>query len=215
MENATKSHNSSINTSSKELIFPSGTQILLYMVLAPVLILILNVKRGWDYLNDSVIAPQGGAEKLLTQNRPGLQKALDSIAGSIILQVAFWVVVGCLVYIVIWFVRNIAVNLLNDFVADNYVHPKSYRRLEYWESILARKVFFWISAICSILLTLTGMRLLFYMAKLAYSNTVHFGFPHSLIALIEIELATTGLIYALMLLFRVMLNSWRLISRDL
>jgi hypothetical protein len=127
----------------------------------------------------------------------------------------FILLVGCVVYVIIWFMRNIVVNLLNDVVADNYIHPKSYKRSSYWGSIFARKMFFWISAVILLFFIISGSKLIIYLADSAYSNISHFKFSHNFFNLLVIELATTGLIYAMILTTHVVINSWRLISRDL
>jgi hypothetical protein len=215
MENITESHNSNIGATSKQFILPSLPQLLLYALIATMVLFVLNARKAWDYLNNTILASQGGATSLIAHNSPAFQKVFDSLSKSIILQVVFWVLIGCLVYIVIWFVRNIAINLLNDFVADNYVHPKSYSRSNYWSSILARKFFFWISTVILFLFTVSGIRLLAYLSSEAYHNIVHFHINSSLPKLIVIELAATGFIYSLILLSHIALNSWRLISRDL
>jgi hypothetical protein len=215
MENITESHNSNIGATSKQFILPSVPQLLLYILIATMVLFVLNSGKAWNYLSNTILASKGGAANLITHNSPAFQKTFDSLSRSIILQVVFWVLIGCLVYIIIWFVRNIAVNLLNDFVADNYIHPKSYSRSDYWSSILARKVFFWIGAVILFLFTISGMKLLAYISSEAYVNIVHFNLTSSLPRLIIIELAATGFIYSLILLSHVVLNSWRLISRDL
>jgi hypothetical protein len=215
MQKTTESHNTNVGAVSKQYLLPSVSQLLLYMLSGLMVLLILNVKKAWDYLNETVLVPQGGADQLIASNSPTVHRILDSLAHSIILQVIFWVLVGCLVYMIIWFVRNVAVNLLNDFVADNYMHPKSYKRTNYWSSILARKIFFWTSAVILVFFVLSSIKLLAYLASTLYINIVDFTFPLSIFKLLEILLATTGLIYTLILLSHVVINSWRLISRDL
>lgn len=210
-----QSQNSKIGLTSKQFLLPSGIQLVLYVLISLLILLILNLKNAWDYLNHTVLSPQGGLDKIIAQKSPELHKVLTSLSQSIILQVVFWVFVGCAVYVVIWFIRNVSINLLNDFVADKYVHPDSYHRAAYWGSILARKVFFWVSAIVLVFYLIAGARLLVYMSDLCYRFVINFHGLHSFWEIVQIIAATTGLIYLLILIIHVVVNSWRLIYKDL
>lgn len=215
MKNNIESHSSSVGTTSKQFILPSGAQLLLYALISILLLLALNVKNAWDYLNNTVLVPQGGLDSILAQKAPGIHKFIGSVSQSIALQVVFWIFVGCVVYVFIWFMRNITTNVLNDIVADKYVHPESYKRSKYWGSILARKVFFWSSTAVLVLYLITGTRLLVYLSQLAYRFTVDFHLVHSLWQYVQIVAAATGLIYILILIIHVCVNSWHFMYKDL
>jgi hypothetical protein len=215
MKNNIESHSSSVGATSKRFLLPSGTQLLLYALVGILLLIALNLKNAWDYLNHTVLQPQGGLDNIISEKAPAVHKFLNSLSQSIALQVVFWIFVGCVVYIIIWFIRNIATNILNDIVADKYVHPASYNRSMYWGSILARKVFFWISVIVLVFYLVTGTRLLVYLSNLAYRFTVNFNLVHSLWEFVQIIAATTGLIYVLILIVHVAVNSWRFMYKDL
>jgi hypothetical protein len=97
MENKIESNNS-IGATNKNILIPSGSQLLLYFLMAVVLLVALNIKNAWDYLNKTVLIPEGGIDSIITTHAPSLHKILNSISQSIILQVVFWVFVGCGVY---------------------------------------------------------------------------------------------------------------------
>jgi hypothetical protein len=215
MKNDIESHSTNIGSSSKQFLLPSGTQLFLYALTGILLLLVLNIKNAWHYLNSTVLESQGGLDKILSQKAPGVHSFLSYLSQSIILQVIFWILVGCIVYVIFWFVRNITTNLLNDIVADKYVHPTAYKRFAYWESILARKVFFAISVVVLILFLATSARVLMYLASLAYDSFAHFQLANSLLELLQIVASTTGLIYILVLIGHIVINSWRFIYKDL
>jgi hypothetical protein len=215
MKNNIESHSSSVGTTSQQFLLPSGTQLLLYALIGILLVLALNLKNAWDYLNKTVLKPQGGLDRILAQKAPGLHHSLNSLSQSIALQVVFWIFVGCIVYVFIWFIRNITTNILNDIVADKYVHPISYNRSTYWGSILARKVFFWASITVLVLYLVSGTRLLVYLSDLAYRFTVDFSLSHSLLEFMQIIAAATGLIYLLILIVHIAVNSWHYMYKDL
>lgn len=210
-----QSQNSKLGLTSKQFLLPSGSQLVLYVLISCLLLVILNLKNAWGYLNHTVLTPQGGLDSILAEKAPGIHKILTSLSQSILLQVVFWVFVGCTVYVIIWFIRNITINLLNDFVADKYVHPESYKRTAYWGSILARKVFFWISAAVLVLYLIAGMRLLVYLSNLCARFIADFNGLHSAWQVLQVVASVTGLIYLLILIIHVAVNSWRLMYKDL
>jgi hypothetical protein len=214
MEKSIESSNS-IGATNKNFLLPSGAQLLLYVLVAFLLLITLNIGRAWDYLNKIVLKPQGGLDSIIATNAPGFHKILNSLSQSIILQVTFWVFVGCVVYVIIWFVKNIAINLLNDITADQYVHPTTYKSYRFWGSILARRIFFWISAIILVFYLIASIRVIVYLGSLCYKFIVDFHSVRSSLQLLAALAAVTGLIYILVLIVHITVNSWRLMYKDL
>jgi hypothetical protein len=215
MEKIESSSSKLIGASNRKFLIPSAGQILLYVLMSTLLLAVLNIGKGWNYLNKTVLKPQGGLDNIIATNSPALHNFINSLSHSIVLQVIFWIFVGCAVYIIIWFVKNIAINMLNDITADQYVHPQHYHRYKFWSGILGRRIFFWISAIILVLYLIAGTRVLVYMASLCYRFAVNFDLAQSSWQLAEIVLATTGLIYLLVILVHITINSWRLMYKDL
>jgi hypothetical protein len=209
-----ESHNS-IGVTNKKFLLPGGWQIFLYTLISTLILIALNIKAAWKYLNDSVLTPEGGLDSIIANQSPGAHKFLNALSQSILLQFVFWLFVGCGVYIFIWFAKNIAINVLNDIVADKYVHPKSYNRAMYWESIIARKIFFGLSVFMLLTYLAASTKLLFLLANLCHDKVITFHASHSIPILALALLATTALVYALILLLHTVVNSWRLIYRDL
>src|SRR4051812_48340303 len=119
MQTEIQSHNSSnfIGATNKQLLLPSGSQILLYFLVSILILIVLSINKTWDYLNQVVLVPQGGLDSIIAKNFPSVHKFLNYISQSILLQVVFWVTVGCAVYVLIWFAKNIFINIRNDMVA--------------------------------------------------------------------------------------------------
>jgi hypothetical protein len=205
----------SVGATSKNFLVPSGSQLLLYFLISFLLLIALNITKAWDYLNKTVLKPEGGLDSIITTNAPALHKVLSSLSQSIILQVVFWVFVGCIVYVVIWFIKNIAINLLNDITADQYIHPTTYKRYKFWGSIIGRRLFFWISASVLIIYLSVSIRLLVYLADFCYNAVVDFRALPSLLDIGGSLLAVTSLIYMGVLFVHVVMSSWQLMYKDL
>jgi hypothetical protein len=214
MANKLQSRNSSGATRSNFLV-PSGSQFILYFLISILLLILLNIKRAWDYLNQTVLKPEGGLDGVIANNAPGIHKVISSLSQSIILQVLFWIFVGCVVYMTIWFVKNIAINLINDVTADQYVHPSSYKRYEFWGSILARRTFFWISSGVLVFFLAVSARLIIDLSGLCYDAVTDFAYIQSLLNIAGSLLAVTSIIYLGVLLVHVVMTSWQIMYKDL
>jgi hypothetical protein len=216
MKKTLQSHNSAetLGASSKNLLIPSPTQLVLYFLVSLLVLTLFNLRRLWDYLN-SVILANGGVGSLVSDQSTVLGRFFDSFSHSIILQVVFWVCIGSLIYVLIWFGRNLVINVLNDVVADNYVHPPTYSRFHYWESVIFRKVFFGFTIVVMLFYFFAGWRLIASLSDQAYKLISQFDAQHSLLLLAGITLVTMAFIHSFLLVGQITLNSWRFIYRDL
>jgi hypothetical protein len=214
MENKIESNNS-IGMTSRNVLVPSPSQFFLYFLISFLLLIALNIKNAWDYLNQIVLKPQGGLDSIIADKAPGVHNILTSLSQSILLQVIFWVFVGCVVYIIIWFVKNIAINLLNDITADQYIHPSSYKRGKFWGGIFARRIFFWINAAILVVYLAVSARMFVYLADLCYDSVTDFATVQSSLQIVGSLLAATSAIYICVLLVHVTMNSWQLMYKDL
>src|SRR3989304_6589736 len=143
MKQALQSHNSSPWPIVKQLLVPSLPKVLLEVLAAVLLLALLNGRGIWNSVNSgSLVASHRDVGDIISENALSVYNFIDSFASGRLLQAAFWIFVGCTAYILIWLVGNILYNIRNDVVAGDYVHPRTYNRLVYWESILARKFLF-------------------------------------------------------------------------
>jgi hypothetical protein len=214
MENKIESNNS-IGMTSRNVLVPSPSQFFLYFLISFLLLIALNIKSAWDYLNQIVLKPQGGLDSIIADKAPGVHNILTSLSQSILLQVVFWVFVGCVVYVIIWFVKNIAINLLNDITADQYIHPSAYKRGKFWGGIFARRAFFWISAAILVVYLAVSARMFVYLAGLCYDSITDFAAVQSSLQIVGSLLAATSAIYICVLLVHITMNSWQLMYKDL
>jgi hypothetical protein len=216
MKKKLQSYSSSeiVGAANKNFLVPTSTQLVLDMLIAILLLFFFNVGRLWNYLNQYVLSQEGGLGGVVGNST--LHKIFNTISQSTILQVAFWVCIGSLVYVLIWFLRNIVINILNDVVADSYVHPRGYSRVNYWESIIARKIFFGVSVIVLVFYFFAGWRLLSSLAAQIYTLFGHYYDPPiNLLRVASIVVITMAVVHVFMIICHIAVNSWRFIYRDL
>lgn len=214
MEKSEVSYNSRVKPSLRRFVLPGPADIALYLFMSLVALLLLNANPIWHYFSSHNLAGQSLGQ-VIGQNAHGVQSFLAHVSQGRVLQVIFWALVGIFIYILVWFVRNILLNVRNDIVADEYIHPKGYSRSSYWHSVIGRKVFFGISLIVLIGYLYSLARLLPLLAKVCQDAVNNFSWSPSLVKLFGSWLAVAFLLYLLILLGRVSAIVWRLIYQDL
>lgn len=207
----TKSYNTTVGATAKPYLLPGIAQILLYLLLSILLLLALNARNIWRYFSDTVVISQSQLEP----SSSWISRTWDSVLHGIWLQILFWILVGCLVYIFIWFLSNIIANIRNDIIADDYKHPAFYSHYKFWESVLARKVFFGVSLTLLIIYFFFFARMTKLLAQLCYSAFSNFSWTSSLQSTVGAIISCAFLIYILILLLHITANAWRVTFKDL
>ena len=208
MKKNIRSHSTQASNPGRAFWLPDWLQLLLYFFISFLVLVALNSKALWDHLNKDILA-------LTNENTPGLQSWLAGSSQTKILQFVFWMFIGCTVYVFIWFIGSVFTNIYNDVVVDEYVHPKSFSRKKYWQSILFRKLFWVASLITLVGFILASIKLLPQLGNLALRGVQDFSWQDSSLELLGALAATTAIIYLFVLLAHISLNSWRAINRDL
>jgi hypothetical protein len=138
---------------------PGGEEIILYSLIATI-IFVLSLYN---------VANTGGlnvdTQELLQLLRQAANVAVLAVAtaigGNKLLLFGFWFLIGAVVYMLLWFLANIAIDTYNDIVISAvFVHPESFHQSQYWMAIGARFVlraaagialliyaFFWVKAL--------------------------------------------------------------------
>lgn len=191
----------------------NAAQFSLYAVISILLLVAFNGPAIWDYFNQNVLVQQGTFQNAVDQNS-SFYKLFGSLAASRVPLFVFWIIVGCGIYLMVWLLRNIYINLRNDMVADDYVHPASYSRSNYWSSVLGRKIFLvtsWLLLMGSLFASSFG--LMPALAKLAREAVSSFSLPSSAMQLLAALAVTTGLIYVLVVLLRLSVYASRAVFK--
>lgn len=210
------SYNSRASLTLKQLLLPTPAQLFLNLVIAIIILSLLNIRAIWQFFTTGVSADSTvDLGSLISNNFPWLTEGIEKLTRGRTIQVLFWLFVGCIVYMLIWIVGNFLTNIRNDIVADEYVHPQQYSRAGYWSSVLARKIFFVCIFIVLISYIFAGLRLVASLADLALRSFRDFQIPLSILLVLGAILAAAIALQILQILFKITLNSWQLIYKDL
>lgn len=216
MQKDIRSYNSRVSGQIIQLVIPSQAQMVLNFVIAALLLAILNIRGLWHFISGgSTNVSRADFGSLISDRAPFVHDTFLKLAHGRFVQFLFWVFVGCVVYLLIWFIGNFFTNIRNDIVADEYIHPKSYNRAGYWSSILAKKIFF--VAMVGILLAYlyAGLKFLAILADLIYSSVINDQWWDSTLQVIGHLIIAALMIQLFFVLVKLTLNSWQIIYRDL
>ena len=140
MENQQLSYNSRVKPSLRRFLVPGAADIALYLFMSLVVLLLVNARAIFNYFSSNNLTGQSIGD-IIDRKAKNFQSIWAQISQGRILQIIFWALVGIFIYITVWFIRNILLNIRNDIVADEYVHPLSYKRSKYWHTVIGRKIF--------------------------------------------------------------------------
>jgi|SRR5581483_11328469 len=209
-----QSYNSRVKNSLRLFLMPGPADIALYLFLALMLLLGLNAINIWDYFSSHNLVSQNLGQ-LISQNEPWIPNFLKRLSEGRLLQGVFWAVLGIFIYILVWSLRNLTVNIRNDIVADEYIHPAEYKRFIYWRSIIGRKVMFVVAVVVWVAYIISGVQLVSSLATTCRQAVASSDWLSILTQLLGCWIVVSVLIYLLILLGRVVMIGWRLIYTDL
>lgn len=208
-----KSHNSSPTQAFRSLLVPSLTEALLYLFISMLLLALLKAQAIWHWVTGNLAT--SSSSSIPAAHPSAIHSFWTFISQGRLPQILFWITVGIVVYSLIWFAWNIINNVRNDIVAADYVHPRSYNRKGYWESVLARKAVFVISVIVLFSYAVVVFKLFLVMADLSYAAIESSTLLNSLTLVASSALVGALSIYFLVVLGRLVGNSWQAIYKDL
>jgi len=161
-----------------------------------------------------VLLPQNGLHDLV---QPGgaVDMAWRSIATSKIPLIVFWAIIGCLIYLFIWFVKSLVTNLQNDFIADMYQHPSAYNRSKFWTNVIGHKILFVVTVLISLIYAYSLFVILPLLSRQAYQSVKFFDSGLNVLYVMIIIAGMMILFHLFFLLIHMLQNMWKIIYKDL
>lgn len=211
---SSSSHNSRFAISARQFFIPTRTQLFLYTLISSLLLVLLNGQTIWSKFKTNLQADITFSD-VIVGNAPFMQQVIDRLLHSRVPEIVFWLLIGCGVYIIVWFIHNITSNIRNDVVADSYLHPTNYDRRLFWQSVIARKILLFSCVIVLITYIAASLKFMPVLAKFFYSAIDGFRLSPSVVEIILSVAITTLLIYLFILLIHLTVNLWRLVYRNL
>jgi len=195
----------------KDFLVPGVAQVVLFLLIGIALLILFNAQAIWDQISNGLYTQATSAPSDAVTSQGFFESAL----GGRLPQIIFWGGIGMIMYVVVWFSWNIVTNVRNDVAADSFVHPKNYKRGQYWLAVLARKAFFGLSVFVFIVYTAVLISFLPILSDLTYSAVNNFSSAGDVIDILGSVLVIGALLYVFDLLLRVSIHSWQTIYKDL
>ncbi|HVS79072.1 MAG TPA: hypothetical protein VHD84_02165 [Candidatus Saccharimonadales bacterium] len=193
------------------LLVPTWPGVVLYCLLSTVLIAILNSGSIINKLSNNYIGSPKNLKTNFSTLYDSFSNSFSSALGGRLGQILLWAFIGALVYIAIWFSRNVFSSFENDVIIYRYLHPSNYRRASYLESSITVKLFLAALALIFagyLFVMITGV--LPAVAALAGSAAYNYHAASLLYILFSI-LGIALALYIGMLLLRLISRLWKLL----
>lgn len=216
MKSVFRSHNTKESSGLIKFLMPSSERLVLSFILGSTFLILLNSRAIWLY---STVGIQQESQldlgSLIQKEAPWIVDVFNRVAHGIFPQIVFWIFIGCLTYITLWLVQSLITNVRNDFVADSYQHPSSYKRSGYWSSILSRKIFFVSLLTIFAAYSYYALKILILLSNLTLSGLFETKDNNSTQIILTSVITATVLTHVFFLLLKLLKNSWDYIYKDL
>lgn len=201
-------YNSRPSLSLRQFFIPTLSQSSLYLLISSLVLILTNAHAIWKLFSNNYLA-KASFNEFVNQSAPSVTQHINKLQNSRLPLYILWGVIGCSVYIIMWFISTTAINIRNDLIADSYLHPKDYNRQKFWRSVIGHKTFLLFLSITLIAYVYTFVRFLGTTSKLFYSAIENFRLSPSVIEIL-LSIATMAiLIHILIVLLHLVYNSGR------
>jgi hypothetical protein len=212
MEKNSQSYNTTVlGLNPWRFLKPGLPQLVLYLASTLILLLVFNLSRIWSLLTSGGT----GLSEIAASNASGLYKAWHIFSNSNLIAGFWWGLLGCAIYLVIWFFRSLITNIRNDLVVANYVHPVTYKEYLFWRALILRKVFFGLSLLALLIYSFATLKTVAALANFSFWRIETGLNVIGYCQLAGIILVGMLLLHGFTLLMKLTLNFWQFIYRDL
>ena len=207
-----ESYNSHLAHSVKNSFFPSWLEIFIYFLASTILLSLLN----YNVFTNSIGVNSGVSQAALNSylhdkfasSTDFLSRILEGRAGSLL----FWAFLGSIIYMMVWVIQNLVINIENDVQASEFVGLKGQeaKKKAYWHSVLSYKIFFVCGVIAFIVYVIALATFFLPLTSKVFGLAITS--PWSLKSIVDIVLAifaTVLLLYIFVLGLRFIVRVWQ------
>lgn len=207
-----ESQNEQAADNLKNFFVPSFAAGILLFLLGTFLLLAYNTGQIINWVGSGYLESANQLNLSINVLNNGFTNSFNTALDGRLGQIIFWSLLGALLYIVLWFLRNFINSFENDVIVDHYLHPQNFNRSGYWGSAIAGKIFF--TAIVVVLIAYTFLALKVIMpavGALTSTSIYNFRLPASVFYIVLCVLIPTVVIYLWSLIVRVLSHLWKLL----
>lgn len=204
------SQNEKSTNTLKDFFVPSFAAVFLYFLLGSILLLTYAYSRILGWFSNDYLESAGRLDQSLQVFGKGFGHSFDTALGGRLGQAIVWSLLGALVYILIWFVKNMLNSVENDFITDRYLHPKTYNRTKFLGVAIGELVFFLALLIVLAVYTFIGLKVVMpAAASLLSSSLSHFRFPISILYIVLSVVVPAIAVYVWVIVTQMLTRLWQ------
>lgn len=180
------------------------------MIMSLLVLLAANASTVYNLIVGNAAYTSYDLNELLAERFPLADQLLSAPFAGKLTQLLFWALIGSVVYMIVWLIRNYSLRIFEDIDASHFVSSNNTKK-GYLESSIAHHVFFACTIFFSLAyLVLSIYRFIPYSATLFNRVLADLTNPiNYFLALLAICLTSVTL-YILVILWRLLRNSWRI-----
>jgi len=207
-----KSQSEMSSHQARNFFIPSAAEILLYVLCSVILVLVLNSGDIIQRLSNNYIGSPQDLKANFTTFSDSFSQSFSTALGGRLGQMLLWSFIGALAYIGLWLAKNVLNSFENDIISDHYLHPSTYSRAGYWGSSFSVKIFLAAEVLITAgFLFVAVTTALPSLATLAGSAVYNFSWSGSLLYILVSLIGTALLLYASIVLLKLMSHLWKLL----
>jgi len=205
-----ESYNSHMAHSVKSLFPPSWVEAVIYFLSALVLLGILNYRAFTNNLGTRSGVDQTTLNSYLHDKLANSTDFISRLLQGRIASILFWAFLGSFIYMIIWIVQNLIVNIENDVEAGKFKGLESAEKKQaYWHSVISSKIFFGCAVLVSIIYLVALINFFLPVASRSFGLAVTDYHPlKSFFSIIVSTFFTALLLYILILTIRAVNRAW-------
>lgn len=190
----------------KFFFYAGPAEVVLYFILGLIALLILNARALADIVAGPSQNPSSSFGYIF------VQYINDFLSRGRLNDILFWGFLGIITYLIFWLVRNVAINIHNDFASDKFEHPWPYSRSKYWRSIVRLKLSFILCLLflASYIFLLSAF--LPFVSHHFYLSLIAQEWLRQLPLIVGIVTVTAAAFYILGKILLALANLWRMIT---
>ena len=207
-----ESYNSHLAHQVKNFFPPSWLEIVIYFLFSAVILGTLNYKVFTNSLGNNSGVSQTNLNSYLSNKLGESTDFLSRLLQGRVSSILFWAFLGSIIYMLIWVVQNVIINVENDMQAGEFVGLRNQagRKQAYWHSVVSSKVFFVCTLIALIIYFILFVDFLLPVCSRAFGLAFSSGhFPGNLWSIVLSVVGAAIFLYILMLALRTVARSWR------
>lgn len=211
-ETRIESYNSHLAHSVRNFFPPSWLEILIYFMVSAIVLCLLNYHVFTNNIGLNSGVSQGELNSYLHSNfahsTDFISKLLQGRAGSLV----FWAFLGSIIYMIVWVIQNLVINIENDVQASDFVGIKGHeaKKQAYWHSVMSSKIFFVCASLAAITYAIGLFSFFLPVASRTFGLAIaNFQSVKSTLSIVLVLIITTFLFYLFIFSMKVVARAWQ------